>query len=41
MPDLVETEKKISNYYGFMKALHEITGKNEKNILNMKKKKIY
>lgn len=37
-PDLIESDNKISNYYGFIEALHELTGKNGNDILNMKKK---
>jgi len=40
MPDLIENEKKISNYYGFIDALHELTGKNDINVLTMTKKEM-
>jgi hypothetical protein len=38
MPDVIESDNKISNYYGYMKALHIITGKNEDDIIKMRKK---
>lgn len=37
-PDLIESDKKISNYNGLIDALHELTGKNEKELLKMTKK---
>jgi hypothetical protein len=37
-PDLIESENKISNYYGLINALHELSGKDEKEILKLKKR---
>jgi hypothetical protein len=37
-PDLIESENRISNYYGLIEALHELTGKDGNEVLSMKKK---
>lgn len=37
-PDLIESENRISNYYGLINSLHELTGKEEKEILKMTKR---
>jgi hypothetical protein len=37
-PDLIESENKISNYDGLINALHELTGKDEKEILKLTKR---
>jgi hypothetical protein len=37
-PDLIESENKISNYDGLINALHELIGKDEKEILKLTKR---
>ena len=38
-PDIIESDNHITNYYNFIRVLHEICGKNEQDILSMNKKK--